>query len=84
MQNSIGIAAWIDVANLPEEMRELRNGHMGMNTWESKCPISAVAKTQSSSHEEPLLQLINHSKKEHSNPKNIWGDNPKIVRDYIV
>lgn len=52
MQNSIRIAAWIDVQNLPEEMKELRNGPC-------HCYVGAMgalsAGTQASSHEEPPL-----------------------------
>ena len=45
MQNSVSIAPWIDVANLPEEMEELRNGpcHSYVESyWSPQCRNPAI------------------------------------------
>lgn len=53
MQNSNSIALWIDVANLPEGMRELRNGlshkHMGIYVSHQCCGKNSVIVPQGTS-----------------------------------
>lgn len=54
MQNVMNTEAWVDLANL---LKRWKNWEIApdIDTSESKCPISVVAKIQSSSHKEPLL-----------------------------